>query len=160
VEKYIPSSKGREHVLYMMRELLVFEPKSKKTDLVKALQYLNKIAKHKSIVFILSDFADDGYQSALRIAAKKHDVIGIQVYDRRDAQLPAIGLLEAEDFETGNVMWLDTNNPKTRLVYHNQFLRITEDAKNIFATVGADLVQIATGADFVKALQHFFIKRA
>ncbi|MFL9482249.1 DUF58 domain-containing protein [Chitinophagaceae bacterium LWZ2-11] len=160
VEKYIPSAKGREHVLYMVRELLSFKPKHHKTDLVKVLQYLNNITRHKSIVFILSDFADDGYQAALRVASKKHDVIGIQVYDNKDASLPKVGLLEVEDPETGEVLWIDTNDAMMQHAYRQQFSKIKEDAKHIFRAAGADLVQIATGEDYVKALQRFFIRRA
>jgi uncharacterized protein (DUF58 family) len=160
VEKYIPSAKGREHVLYMIRELITFQPAGNKTDLVKALQYLNKITRHKSIVFILSDFADAGYQEALRIASKKHDVIGIQVYDEKDERLPAVGLLQIEDAETGETTWLDTKDTMVQHYYKQQFLKIRQDARNIFRTAGADLLQIATGEDYVKALQQFFIKRA
>jgi uncharacterized protein (DUF58 family) len=159
VEKYIPSSKGREHVLYMVRELLTFEPKKIKTDLVKVMQYLNNITKHKSIVFILSDFADDGYQEALRIISKKHDVVGIQVYDAKDEKLPKIGLLQIEDPETNEKIWIDTNDIMMQYFYEQQFMRIKDDAKKIFRTAGADLVQIATNEDYVKALQQFFIKR-
>ncbi len=160
VEKYIPSAKGRQHVLYMIRELVTFTPKGKATDLVKVLQYLNNISRHKSIVFILSDFADDGYQDALRVAAKKHDVIGVQVFDKADKQLPKMGLIQATDPETGAAVWLDTNDTMVRLAYQQQHLKIMEDAKTLFRKAGADLIQIETGQDYVKALQHFFIKRA
>ena len=160
VEKYIPSSKGRQHVLYMVRELVSFQPTSKKTDLVKGLQYLNNISRHKSIVFILSDFADAGYHEALRVTARKHDVIGIQVFDKADKQLPKIGLVQVADAETGNTVWLDTNDAAVSLSYNQQHHKILEDAATIFRKAGADLIQIETGEDYVKALQHFFIKRA
>jgi len=160
VEKYIPSSKGREHVLYMVRELLTFEPAAKHTNIVKALQYLNRITRHKSIVFILSDFADEGYHEALRIAAKKHDVIGIQVFDKNDAELPDIGLVQMQDAETGKTIWLDTSDSRMKFYYQQQFDKINKDAKNLFHKAGADLLQIATGEDYVKILQQFFIKRA
>ncbi len=160
VEKYIPSSKGREHVLYMVRELLTFEAKAKQTNIVKALQFLNNITRHKSIVFVLSDFADEGYHEALRVAAKKHDVIGIQVYDNNDFKLPDIGLIQVQDAETGKSVWLDTSDISTKFYYEQQFAKISNDAKNVFRTAGADLLQIATGEDYVKILQQFFIKRA
>jgi uncharacterized protein (DUF58 family) len=160
IEKYIPSSKGRQHVLYMIRELVSFQPISKKTDLLKGLQYLNNIAKHKSIVFILSDFADAGYHEALRIAAKKHDVIGVQVFDKADRQLPKIGLVQVADPETGATIWLDTNDAAVQVAYNQQHHKILDDATTIFKKAGADLIQIETGQDYVKALQHFFIKRA
>lgn len=160
VEKYIPAKKGRDHVLYMVRETLTFQPRSAQTDIVKALQFLNNTTRHKSIVFILSDFADAGYHQALRVAARRHDVIGVQVYDKRDEQLPAIGLVQVHDAETGKKTWLDTNDAFTRVKYNRQFLQITEDARQTFRNAGADLMQLATGEDYVKALQQFFIRRA
>lgn len=160
VEKYIPSSKGRDHVLYMVRELLTFEAKAKQTNIVKALQFLNNITRHKSIVFVLSDFADEGYHEALRVAAKKHDVIGIQVFDNNDFKLPDIGLIQVQDAETGKSVWLDSSDVTTKFYYEQQFAKISNDAKNVFRTAGADLLQIATGADYVKILQQFFIQRA
>lgn len=160
VEKYIPSKKGKEHVLYIVRELVNFQPHSAKTDTVKALNFLNNITKHKSIVFILSDFADAGYRDALRVAAKKHDVIGVQVYDKRDADLPAVGLLQVHDAETGKKVWLNTKDGFTQFKYHQQFQKILNDTKQNFKNAAADLMQLATGEDYVKALQQFFIKRA
>src|SRR5215217_1159230 len=104
VEKFIPAKKGRDHVLYMVREMLSFKPKSSQTNVLKALQFLNNTTRHKSIVFLLSDFADAGYHDGLRVAAKRHDVIGVQVYDQRDEQLPKAGLMQLRDAETGNMV--------------------------------------------------------
>ena len=160
VEKYIPARKGKDHVLYMIRELLNHRPHSAQTDIQKALQFLNSTTKHKSIVFILSDFADAGYYDALRVAAKRHDVIGVQVYDPKDEKLPKVGLLQVHDAETGNIVWLDTSDSYIRQRYTNQFHKIMEDAKTVFRAGGADLMQIATGEDYVKKLQEFFIRRA
>lgn len=159
VEKYIPSKKGREHVLYMVRELLSFTPQNNSTDIIKALQYLNSITKQKSIVFILSDFVDAGYENALKVAAKKHDVIGLKVYDSLDENLPNIGLVEVEDIETGQTKLLDTNDTMIRYAYHQQFLQIQTDAEKAFTTAGADLIQISTTQDYVKLLKQFFLKR-
>jgi uncharacterized protein (DUF58 family) len=160
VEKYIPARKGKDHVLYMIRELLNHKPHSAQTDIQKALQFLNSTTKHKSIVFILSDFADEGYHDALRVAAKRHDVIGVQVYDPKDEKLPKVGLLQVQDAETGNIVWLDTSDAYIRQRYTNQFHKIMEDAKAVFRAGGADLMQIATGEDYVKKLKEFFIRRA
>jgi len=160
VEKFIPSKKGRQHALFMVRELVSLQPMHKQTNIVKALQYLNNITRHKSIVFLLSDFADEGYEEALRVAAKKHDVIGIQVYDQLDVQIPNMGLVVVEDPETGEQLWLDTSSKKIRQQYAAQFAKIQQDAKKVFRTAGADLLQIATGQDYVKSLQQFFIQRA
>lgn len=159
VEKYIPTKKGREHVLYMVRELLSFTPNHQSTDIIKALQFLNSITKQKSIVFILSDFVDAGYENALKVAAKKHDVIGLKVYDTLDENLPNIGLVEVEDIETGNTKLLDTNDTMIRYAYHQQFLQIQADAEKAFKTAGADLIQIATTQDYVQLLKQFFLKR-
>ena len=160
VEKYIPAKKGKEHVLYMVRELLSFQPHSAQTDIVKALGFLNNVSRHKSIVFVLSDFADAGYKDVLRVSAKRHDVIGVQVYDKRDAQLPKAGLMQLRDAETNKMVWLDTNEAVSRIRYNQQFEKIMEDARQNFRDAGADLMQLATGEDYVKAMQQFFIKRA
>jgi uncharacterized protein (DUF58 family) len=160
VEKYIPAKKGKDHVLYMVRELLTHQPHSAQTDTLKALRFLNNTTKHKSIVFILSDFADAGYHDALRVAARRHDVVGVQVFDRRDEQLPKAGLLQVRDAETGKMIWLNTNDAYTRFKYNQQFIRILEDAKVVFRNAGADLLQLATGEDYVKKLQGFFRRRA
>jgi uncharacterized protein (DUF58 family) len=160
VEKYIPAKKGRDHVLYMVRELLSFKPHSAQTDIIKALQFLNNTTRHKSIVFILSDFADAGYREILRVAAKRHDVIGVQVYDKRDQDLPQVGLMQVRDAETGKTKWLNTKDTYTRHLYNQQFHKILDDAKTTFRSAGADLIQVSTGQDYVKALQEFFIRRA
>ncbi len=160
VEKYIPAKSGRDHVLYMVREMLQYKSHSCTTDIVKAVQFVNNISRHKNIVFILSDFADAGYRDALRAAAKRHDVIGVQVYDRRDENLPKAGMLQVRDAETGRMLWLDTNDAYVRLQYNRQFHKIMDDAKSTFRNAGADLLQLPTGEDYVKSLQQFFIRRA
>jgi uncharacterized protein (DUF58 family) len=160
VEKYIPAKKGKEHVLYMMREMITYHPRSSHTDITKAIGYLNNVTRHKSIVFILSDFADAGYEQALKVAAKRHDIIGIQVHDKRDVELPKIGLLQLQDAETGETILLNTQNALTQHEYNRQYKKIQEDAKQNFRLAGADLIQLATGDDYVKALQEFFVKRA
>lgn len=160
VEKFIPAKKGRDHVLYMVREMLSFKSRCSQTDVLKALQFLNNTTRHKSIVFVLSDFADAGYQDTLRIAARRHDVIGVQVFDKRDEQLPAAGLMQLRDAETGKMVLLNTGDPFTRFKYSQQFQKVLEDAKNAFRKAGADLLQVSTGQDYVKLLQQFFIRRS
>jgi len=159
VEKYIPAKKGKDHVLYLMREMLTYQPHSASTDVSKAIGYLNKVTRHKSIVFILSDFADAGYEQTLKIASRRHDIIGIQVYDRRDKELPKIGLVQVQDAETGETILMNTRSSVTQYHYNRQYKKIQEDAKQNFRMAGADLVQLATGDDYVKALQEFFMKR-
>jgi uncharacterized protein (DUF58 family) len=159
VEKYIPAKKGKDHVLYLMREMLTYQPHSASTDVTKAIGYLNNVTRHKSIVFILSDFADAGYEQTLKIASRRHDIIGIQVYDRRDKELPKIGLVQVRDAETGETILMNTKSSVTQYHYNRQYKKIQEDAKQNFRMAGADLVQLATGDDYVKALQEFFMKR-
>lgn len=160
VEKFIPAKKGRDHVLFMVREMLTFKSHSAQTNVLKALQFLNNTTRHKSIVFLLSDFADAGYHDALRVAAKRHDVIGVQVYDQRDEQLPKVGLIQLQDAETGKMVVLNTNDAYSQYKYNQQFKKILDDAKVSFRKAGADLIQLSTGQDYVKLLQQFFIRRA
>lgn len=159
IEKYIPEKKGREHVLRIVRELLTFKPTSAKTDIDKALRFLNATTKHKSIVFILSDFVDDNYQRTLGFASKKHDVIGIQVFDILDKSFPRIGVVEMYDPETNQTILFDTDDKFSRLHYTKQFDTIVGTAKENFKKSGADLLEIETGQDFVKILQQFFLRR-
>ena len=160
VEKFIPAKKGRDHVLYMVREMLTFKSRRSQTDVLKALQFLNNTTRHKSIVFVMSDFADAGYHETLRVASRRHDVIGMQVFDKCDEQLPPVGLMQLRDAETGQMVLLNTNDPYTRFKYSQQFQKVLEDAKNAFRKAGADLLQVSTGQDYVKLLQQFFIRRA
>lgn len=161
IEKLIPLNKTRTHALYILRELLFFQPKEQQTNIAKAINFLNKISKQRSIVFILSDFADEGYKNSLRIAAKHHDVIGIQVYDKRDAALPNVGLVYLQDAETGKIKCIDTSDAEEQLNYTNQFqTKLMHNTREIFKQATAQLLQIATHEDYVKMLQQFFMKRA
>lgn len=161
VETYIPPKKGRQHVLFIVRQLLTSEPKRRGTNLVEAIRFFNGSARQKSIVFLLSDFVseDAGFEEALKVAGKKHDMIGIKVYDKMDMQLPAMGLIEAEDAETGKTCWVDTDDYLVRSQYQQQFFEQTEQVKDIFHKAGCDLLHLRTDEDYVKILQRFFIAR-
>lgn len=159
VEKFIPPKKGRDHVLYIVRELLTFTPRRRATDLTEALRRFNNLTRQKCIAFVLSDFIDDGFEDALQVAGKRHDVIGIKVYDRMDMQLPEIGLIEAEDAETGRRHWVDTGDVIVRQEYQNNFFTWTETCKTIFVKAGSDLLHIRTDEDYVKVLKKFFTSR-
>jgi hypothetical protein len=173
VEAYIPPKKGREHVLYIVRQLLTIEPKRKGTSLNEAIRFLNRSARQKSIVFMLSDFiegaappqqrpgtaAAERFEDALKVAGKKHDMIGIKVYDKMDMQLPPIGLVEAEDSETGQRYWIDTSDYLVRTSYQQYFFDQTELCKNFFHKAGCDLLHLRTDEDYVKILQRFFVGR-
>ena len=159
VEAYIPPKKGRQQALYIVRELLSQEPKGKGTQLSAALRYFNNCIKQKSIAFILSDFIDANYEDALRIAGKKHDVIGIKIYDRMDMKLPEAGLLQVQDAESGLTRWVDSSNAFVRESYQQEFFRITEYSTQTFKKAGSDLLHLQTGDDYVKVLQRFFLSR-
>ncbi len=159
IERYIPPKKGRQHVLYIVRELLTTEPKRKGTDINEAIRFFNRSSKQKSISFLLSDFADGKFEDALKVAGKKHDMTGIKVYDKMDMQLPDIGLVEVEDAESGRTRWVDTGDYAMRSHFQQHFFAATEYCKNIFLKSGCDLLHIRTDEDYVKVLQHFFIGR-
>jgi len=175
IEGYIPPKKGREHVLYMVRQLLTTEPRNRGTNLREAIRFLNRSARQKSIVFFLSDFIEERgvdatagagtgrqeerFEDALKVAGKKHDVIGIRVYDKMDMQLPAIGMIEAEDSETGARFWVDTDDYLVRTNYQQHFFDQTEQCKGIFQRAGSDLLHLRTDEDYVKILQRFFVGR-
>ncbi len=160
IEKYIPPKKGRDHGLFIVRELLTLEGKKKGTDIASALRYFNNTTRQKSILFVLSDFLDPGFSDALRVAGKKHDVIGIKVYDPMDVQLPEVGLLDVEDAETGKLVSIDSNDYLVRKSYQEEFFRHTEWCKQVFLRAGCDLLHISTKEDYVKVLQKFFIGRS
>lgn len=159
IEKYIPPKKGREHVLYIVRQLLTSEPKRKRTNISEAIRFLKNSTRQKSIVFVLSDFLDERFEDALKVAAKKHDLIGIKVYDKMDMQLPETGLLEIEDAETGVTQWVDTNDFLVRSHYQKSFFNFTEQCKTVFLKAGCDLLHMRTDEDYVKILQKFFVGR-
>lgn len=159
VEKYIPAKKGRQHVLYIVRELLAAEPQHTGTNINEAVRYFNRNVKQKSIAFILSDFVDTNYENDLKVIGRKHDVIGLKVYDKMDMQLPDVGLLPVQDAETGKAMWIDTSNPVVRMNYQEYFLKQSDVCKRFFRKAGADLLHVRTDDDYVKILQQFFINR-
>jgi uncharacterized protein (DUF58 family) len=160
IEAYTPPKKGREHVLYIVRQLLTIEPKRKGTSLGEAIRFFNRSARHKAIVFLLSDFLDaNTFDDALKVAGKKHDMIGVKVYDKMDMELPAIGMMEAEDSETGTRHWVDTSDFLVRTNYQQYFFNQTEQCKSIFQKAGCDLLHLRTDEDYVKILQRFFASR-
>lgn len=159
IEKYIPAKKGREHALFIIRELLSTSSAGRGTKLSTALRYFSNINKHKSIAFILSDFIDAGYADALRVAAARHDVVGIKIWDKMDMQLPNIGLLRVEDAETSGQKWVDTSSAYVRHEYEKDFLSRTDFCNRSFKRSGSELLHIRTGEDYVKVLQKFFISR-
>jgi len=139
--------------------LLSVSTQKKGTKLATALRYFTNVNKHKSIAFILSDFIDMNYADSLRVAASRHDVVGIQIYDKMDMQLPAIGLLRIEDAESGEQAWIDTGSAFVRHEYQKEFFVQTDYANRTFKKSGCDLLHVRTDEDYVKVLQKFFISR-
>ena len=160
VEQYIPPKKGKQHALYIVRELLTARPKGKGTNLNEAMKFFNRSSKQKSIAFIMSDFLTDKYEDNLSVIGNMHDVIGLKVYDKMDMQLPDIGMVQFEDYETGKTKWLDTSNALVQYNYQQHFLQQSALCKSIFLKAGAELLHLRTDEDYVKILQQFFIKRA
>ncbi len=159
IEKYIPPKKGKQHALYIVRELLSLEPKHSGTAVQSALRFFNNSTKQKSIAFVLSDFIDANYEDALRIAAKKHDIIGVKVYDKMDQQLPDAGLIKVADAESGKTKWVDSGSSLVRKNYEQEFFRVTDYAAQVFKKAGCDLLHVNTGEDYVRILQKFFLSR-
>src|SRR5437764_1891687 len=126
LEKYIPPKKGKQHALFIVRELLSIPVKKRKNQLTAALKYFANTTRQKSIAFILSDFIDANYEDALRVAGNKHDIIGIKLYDKMDRQLPDLGMLRIEDAETGKEKWVDTSSSFVRFEYEKEFFRVTD----------------------------------
>ena len=159
VEKYIPPKKGKQHALYMVRQMLSVESTGKSTMLSAALRLFHSTTRQKSIAFILSDFVDANYQDYLRTVSAKHDLVGIKIYDKMDMHLPAVGMLNVTDAETGKQKWVDTNSKLVRFEYEKEFFRVTEYCTTVFKKSGADLLHVRTDEDYVRILQRFFISR-
>ena len=159
IEKYIPPKKGKKHALYVVRELLTAEPKRNSTSINEALKLFSGSNSQKSIAFIMSDFIDEEFEQPLRLAAARHDVIGLKIYDKMDMTLPDIGLMEVQDLETGKMQWLDTSDALIRYNYQQNFLKYSEYCKNVFQKSGAELLHLRTDEDYVKILQQFFLRR-
>ena len=161
VEKFIPPQKGKKHILYIIRELLNFEPQSKKTDISKPLEYLTNAIKKRCTAFLISDFIDNGdYKNAMTIANRKHDLVAIQVYDRRIAEMPAIGLVKFRDAETGEEQYVDTSSSKVREAQRLWWNEQCKKRDEVLKKSRVDSVSISTDQDYVKALLNLFAKRS
>jgi len=156
IEKFVPPRKGNKHVLRIIREVLSFEPEGKTTNIKAALEYLNHAIKKRSIVFLLSDFMDEGYEKILRVVGKRHDFIGIVMSDKRENEIPKMGLVKFTDAETGEERWIDTNDLKMRKHLSDARRRITEQRKSLFIKSRLDSIEIQTGQNYVKPLVEFF----
>lgn len=161
IEKFIPPKKGRKHILFIIRELLDYKPESRKTDIGQAVQYLTNAIKKKCTAFLISDFIDSkDFTSPMIVANKKHDVVAIQVYDKRAEEIPNVGLLRVYDAETGDERYVDTSSRAFREAHHRFWEENQGKLKNIFVKSNVDSVSVRTDQDYVKALMTLFAKRA
>ena len=156
IEKYVPPKKGRSHVLRVVREILYFHPAARQTNLKAALEHLSRILTRSAVIFVISDFLDGGYEKALKILHQKHDLIAIQVADRREEELPVCGWLELEDAETGERTLVNTNDSSFRDAYRKATTRRQTQLDLLFKLTGIDSIKITTGASYIRPLIKFF----
>ncbi len=156
VELYIPPKKGRSHVLRIIRELIEFQPKTKKTNINGALQFLSSVMKKRAIVFMLSDFIDEGYNQSLKIAGNKHDVTGIRVYDKCDEEIPNLGMIPMLDAETETVQLVNTSSKQVRKNYKINALRLKSEFIDAFKKSGSGVINVREDEDYVRKLLGYF----
>ena len=164
IEKFIPPKKGRSHILMIIRELIEFVPQHGGTALPEPFRYLTNVLKKRCTAFVLSDFMEPEedrkrFEDALKIASGKHDIVGIRVYDRRDAELPDVGIMEVQDAETGRKMWIDTSLAALRDHYRGEWERLSRETASVLNRSRVDNVSVATDEDYVKALIKLFNRR-
>ena len=159
IELYIPPKKGRSHVLRIIRELIEFEPKSKKTNFAEALKFLSNVMKKKAIVFVLSDFISDDYQHTLKIASGRHDVTGIRIYDKHEETIPNLGMVQMQDEETGELMLVNTTSKTVRNNYTKYYREKVEYFKDSFTKSGAGTIDCRVDESYVKKLLGYFKRR-
>jgi uncharacterized protein (DUF58 family) len=160
IERFIPPKKGRQHILKIIRELIDFKPASRLTNLTIPLRYLANVIKKRSIAFLISDFMDDNYEDALKIVSKKHDMVGLRIYDIRETELPNVGLMKVKDAETGQFTWIDSGSQHVRNSYKDLYKKRQSELNDLLMHAGVDYVSIASHEDYVKPLMRLFKKRA
>ncbi len=159
VEKFIPPKKGRVHLLRIIREIIDFKPESQRTNLTEPLRYLTNAIKRRSISFLISDFMSDDFEEAIRIAKKKHDLVCIWVYDRRETDLPPVGLIKLKDAETNLECWVDSSDRLVREAFRKAWKNKEEDMKELFNKTGIDYINVSTDQDYVRPLISLFKHR-
>jgi len=160
IEKFIPPKKGRKHVLRVIRELLYFRPEGRKTDLENLLEYMRTAIKRKSVVFLISDFLDSGYERSLRVANKKHDIIAITITDPRELEIPDIGFIELEDSETGEIILLDTHSHRVRREFAQSAEEMINARDKTFQSINIDSINVFSDKSYIEPLVKFFRMRA
>ena len=156
IELFIPPKKGKGHVLRIIRELIEFKPKSKKTNIDVALKFLSSVLKKRAIVFMLSDFMDDDYEKSAKIAGSKHDLTGIRVYDKHDEEIPNLGMVPMLDAETNSLQLVNTSSKNVRTNYKANALRLTDFFMNTFKRSGAGVINTRVDESYVKKLLGYF----
>jgi len=156
VEKFIPPKKGKSHILRIIRELIDFHPQSQQTNISEGLRFLSNAIKKKCIAFVISDFLDKGFEQALRIASRKHDIVAVRVFDQRETEIPKIGMVKVFNKETGKAIWIDTNDPGLRSNYSSNWNRHNQSLNLLFKRLGVDSATIPTGVNYVKPLMNLF----
>jgi len=159
IEKYIPPKKGTSHILRIIRELIDFKPKYNGTDTAGALRFFTNVIKKKCTAFLISDFLDKGFDDALKITNKKHDLIALKINDARERELPDVGLVRVKDAESGITKWVDTSNSSLRKIYKENKIRTDAELNNLFVKCGIDVADLDTDKDYVKTLMKLFKKR-
>lgn len=159
IEKFIPPKKGKSHILRIIRDLINIEPTSNGTNIEQALKFLNNVIKKKSTAFLISDFIDKGFSDALKIANRKHDLVALKIYDKRENELPNVGLIKMKDAETGAIKWINTSSKATRNQYSINRKKADDELKDIFNRSGVDAAYISTGESYIKPLINLFKRR-
>ena len=159
IEEFIPPKKGKSHILRIIRQVLAFEAKEKKTDIALAIEYFNNVMKKRTICFVLSDFLSPEFEKPLKIASKKHDIIALRIHDKRENSLPNIGIIPLQDAENDSISYVDTSSQKVRELFHNKQEEKQAYLKKLFQKCGVDIIDISTGSDYVKPLMNFFKNR-
>lgn len=159
VEKFIPPKKGTSHILRIIRELVDFKAESRKTNLSEALRFLTNAIKKRCTAFIISDFIDSPFEKSLQIASGKHDIVALRVYDPRETELPAVGIIEIFDRESGETRWIDSSENRVRNSYRDWWINHSRNVEAIFTRCGVDTTAIRTDQDYVKPLLKIFSQR-
>jgi uncharacterized protein (DUF58 family) len=159
IEKYVVPKKGKSHVLRVVRELLYHRPKGRRTSIKNALDFLLNVAKRRSVVFLISDYMDEGYWKSLKVANRKHDLIGIQINDVAESDIPDLGLLKVHDPETNEQFWIDTGSKEERLLFKKEQEEKRMKFNKECDRIKFDLIQISTTSDYVDPLMNYFKRR-
>lgn len=160
IEKFIPPQKGRKHILHIIRELINFQPEHRATNIDMALKYLTNAIKKRCTAFLISDFMDENFDNSILIASRKHDLVAMQVYDRREEELPNAGLIKFIDAETSKEQWIDSSDKRVRNAYTANWKKRQAELKILFNRSGVDAVSVRTNEDYVKALMKLFRMRS